>query len=451
MCEGVCTDHQTDPLHCGECGTACGLGETCVDGMCTVVCGPESTDCGGSCVDTDTSIEHCGACDSPCPEGEVCVDGSCELVCGGTTETLCGDACVDLMRNPLHCGACDNACAAGEICSSGTCILSCGGSTPTRCGDACVDTDANPLHCGECDNACASGEVCDAGSCVLTCSPGLTECSGACFDLDTAPDHCGDCDTACASPANATGVCLAGSCGIVCTGTYLDCNRDPDDGCEIAVDDLQSDRGNCGGCGVACTTEEMCLVGSCILPETCAQYVPLTTTDGTFTLYWDGDPTMPWDAWCQDMAGTPLEYLDLVATATGQNFSQYSCGGWATGTNVRTVFTRVRVDVANEEIDIGDGTFSTSAGSCVQGSTTITSMTYGTASDCIAGYSEAGGANVDLTGTHFRVDDTWCLAGHNAAGTAVLSSGDQIVDVTGGGSCGTNLPCGTGLDLQYVP
>jgi len=511
-CEGACTDTMTNPLHCGECGNACGLGESCIDGVCDTVCDSGSTNCGGVCVDTDTSSAHCGECDSACPAGEVCTGGTCEVVCGGSTDTLCGDACIDLTRNPLHCGVCDNACAAGEVCSGGTCTLSCGGSTPTRCGDACVDTDTNPLHCGACDSACASGEVCDSGSCVLHCSTGLTDCTGSCLDLDTDPDHCGDCDTACADPANATGVCVSGACDIVCTGTYRDCNVDPGDGCELDVGaddlancgacgavcdtglssspdctagvcsivcgtdytfcstdfmdgctDLLTDVLNCGTCGTACATEELCIAGSCVLPETCAQIVPLTTTDGPFTLYWGADSTKPWGAWCHDMAGTPLEYLIHSATATGQNFAQYTCGGGgASGTSVRTSYTRVRLDPATSLVNIGDQTFATSTGTCTQGSTVITSMPYGSAADCYTSYSTRGLANVDLTGTPFRVIDTWCGGGYLPGGGAVLSSGDQIVNVTGGGYCGWINPCpyiygiyntrgGARLDLEYIP
>jgi hypothetical protein len=496
----MCTDTMTNPLHCGECGNACGLGESCVDGTCETVCEEGFTDCGGTCVDTDASRGHCGSCGNTCASGEVCVDGTCELSCGGSTETLCGDACVDLSSNPLHCGACDNACAAGEVCSGGSCVLSCGGSTPTRCGDACVDTDTNPLHCGGCDAACADSEACEEGSCVLHCSTGLTDCSGSCLDLDSDPDHCGDCDTACTDPASATGVCVSGACDFVCTGTFRDCNRDADDGCEVDVmsddlahcgacgaacetgvfsspdctagtcsivcdtdytfcstdfldgcTDLQFDPLNCGACGTACATEEHCITGSCVLPEICADLAPLTTTDGPFTLYWGGDVAKPWDAWCHDMAGTPTEYLILVATASGQNFAQYTAGGASSGTNVRTSFTRVRLDPATSQVTIGDRTFATSTGTAHQGSTTITSMNYATASDCYHWNEAHGLANVDLTGTPFRVNDTWCLGGYLPAGTAVLSSADQVVSITGGGYCGGNSPCGGSLDLEYIP
>jgi len=548
-CEGVCTDYLTNPFHCGDCETTCSLGETCVEGMCTVVCRSGLTECGGDCVNTETSLAHCGGCDSPCGDGEICVDGSCELACGGTTDTLCGDACVDLQRNPLHCGACDNACGTGEICSSGTCVVTCGGSTPTRCGDACVDTDTNRQHCGTCDNACAAdelcsdgvcgaacggstptecgdacvdtdtnrqhcgacdnacadGEVCDTGSCAASCSTDLTDCSGSCRDLDADPDHCGACDNACPGATNATGVCVAGACDHVCTGTFRDCNEDTSDGCEIDVaaddlancggcgarcetgvfsspdctagtcsitcdtgytscstdlmdgcTDLDTDPLNCSACGTACSTGELCITGSCVLPETCAQIAGLTTTDGPFTLYWGSDATKPWSAWCHDLAGTPTEYLILVATAPDHNFAQHTCNGTlgAWGYDARTKYTRVKLDPATGLVDVVDMMFATSTGSCILGTTlNWTCAAYATASDCYDGDTTTamGLANVDLTGTPFRVGSsvTWTPGGYMQSGTATRSSGDQIVDITGGGGCGWNGPDAPGLTLEY--
>jgi hypothetical protein len=549
MCEDVCTNFLTNPFHCGECGAACSLGETCVEGVCTVVCRSGLTECGGDCVDTETNRAHCGGCDSPCGAGEVCSEGSCELVCGGTTDTLCGDACVDLQRNPLHCGACDNACGTGEICSSGTCVVTCGGSTPTRCGDACVDTDTNRLHCGgcdsacdpdevcsggtcgaacggstptecgdacvdtntnrlhcgACDNACTDGEVCDSGSCAASCSTDLTDCSGSCRDLDSDPDHCGACDNACPDPTNATGVCVAGACDLVCTGTYRDCNVDPSDGCEIDVEstdldncgacgalcatgvfsspdctagtcsitcdtgytscstdfldgctDLDTDPANCSACGAACRTGELCISGSCVVPETCADVAPLTTTDGPFTLFWGGVYSQPWTAWCHDLAGTPTEYLILAATATDRNFAQHTCAGelGSFGTNARSTFSRIRLDTSTALVDRNDFTFATSSGSCVNGTINWTLEFYGHASDCwdYDTSTAMGLANIDLTGTPFRVSSStaWTTDGYMHSGSATRSSGDQIVDITGGGGCGWNSPSGTGITLEYI-
>lgn len=35
ICNGLCTDLSSDPTNCGTCGTVCGVGTTCVQGVCT--------------------------------------------------------------------------------------------------------------------------------------------------------------------------------------------------------------------------------------------------------------------------------------------------------------------------------------------------------------------------------------------------------------------------------
>jgi hypothetical protein len=34
-CSGACTDVQSDPNNCGQCGTACPAGQSCTAGACT--------------------------------------------------------------------------------------------------------------------------------------------------------------------------------------------------------------------------------------------------------------------------------------------------------------------------------------------------------------------------------------------------------------------------------
>lgn len=54
-------------------------------------------------------------------------------------------------------------------------------------------------------------------------------------DLSSDPDHCGACDNVCA-PANATGVCAGGMCGIgSCAPGFRDADRDPTNGCEATA------------------------------------------------------------------------------------------------------------------------------------------------------------------------------------------------------------------------
>ena len=66
--------------------------------------------------------------------------------------------------------------------------------------------------------------------------------------------------------------------------------------------------------------------------------------------------------------------------------------------------------------------------------------------------------NIDLTGTPFYVAaDEFSVYGYGACGTMEYSSGDQVVDLTGGGYCGwvgtsedATFNESGGFDLQLV-
>lgn len=157
-----------------------------------------------------------------------------------------------------------------------------------------------------------------------------------------------------------------------------------------------------------------------------------TAGDGNYTIF----AGRAFTVYCNDMAGTPTEYLTLVNTASTANFSQYTAGGASPGTDVRTSYTRVRLDPATLVIDTNDQTFATSTGSLDHSGSglIVTSMPYGSAMDCQAG--PTGIANVDLTGTPFTVASTFSVGGFSASGSIVTSSAGQVVDLTGGGFCG---------------
>ncbi|GAA2683568.1 MULTISPECIES: GON domain-containing protein [Actinosynnema] len=151
---------------------------------------------------------------------------------------------------------------------------------------------------------------------------------------------------------------------------------------------------------------------------------------------------------CHDMAGTPREYLNLPDTGGATNFSQYTAGGASPGTSTRTTFSKLRVDPATLTVDIGDLTFATSTGSLTHGVDRVTSMPYATAMSCDG--TASGVASVDLRGTAFAVDDTFAPAGAGASGAVAVAHGGQLVDITGGGYCGWNVPA-PGFYNPYNP
>ena len=209
--------------------------------------------------------------------------------------------------------------------------------------------------------------------------------------------------------------------------------------------------------------------GNCALPafypETCAELRAAYpgVGDGDNTLYIGHDPQKPWTAYCRDMAGTPKEYLPLVNLEDGKNFSQYTAGGPSPGTDVRTKFTRVRIDPIALIVDIDDTTYSSSSGQLMHGNLVVTKMPYGVAMNCLLGQA-TGLGQVDLTGTPFKVVDEFCKSGENAIGVATISPDGKTVDLTAGGNCSWTSPTldklctsdpeaftsGPALDLAYT-
>ncbi len=188
-----------------------------------------------------------------------------------------------------------------------------------------------------------------------------------------------------------------------------------------------------------------------------------TLTDGARKLFISGDKTKPWDAYCVMSVLPALTYLPLTNVAANQNFSQYTAGGSATGTNVKTNYTRVLIDPATLKIDTNDKRFSTSTGTLRHGgSTNVTAMPYGTAMGCLAGMAN-GQANIDLTGTSFAVGvGALAVGGSGAVGMTTPTPNGQVrvLTMTGGGNCGWNAPAGafdpfnnsgTPLQLVYFP
>jgi hypothetical protein len=191
-----------------------------------------------------------------------------------------------------------------------------------------------------------------------------------------------------------------------------------------------------------------------IAPATCQELKSVNpqAVDGEYVLYLNGNPAQPWTAWCHDMAGTPTEYLTLLETVTS-NFSQYTAGWASPGTNVRTTYFKLRIDPATLRVNTTDQTFSSSSGVLNHsGYGEVHSMPYASAASC--DWAPSGVANLDLRGTSFTVAaNQFSVEGWNAVGETHYSSDARVVDLTGGGYCGSNsLPSGgSQLTLVYSP
>lgn len=77
------------------------------------------------------------------------------------------------------------------------------------------------------------------------------------------PANCGACGNVCPIRPGAAPSCASGRCVSTCVAGALDCDRMPENGCE--VDALRS-RANCGACGRACEADRECVMAQCLLP-----------------------------------------------------------------------------------------------------------------------------------------------------------------------------------------
>lgn len=240
---GCHLDFTQSPLDCGE--RACPvLGEV----------SPQDTTSGDVAgVDTtgvDTAMPgdvNTTPCDNACGLDGVC----CEPELGA-------EGCVSTRTDPRHCGGCDIACRPGQLCESGACV--CPGKANDCDGfpeNGCETSLESVLNCGACGVQCGPGEACvegicvcgvDAGSGVPACANGLRCCGDACVSPDDASCECN---------------------GALCTGSETCCPALA--GIDRCVS-LSASVQHCGGCGVVCADNAICVEGRCSCSEPGAIY-----------------------------------------------------------------------------------------------------------------------------------------------------------------------------------
>ena len=75
------------------------------------------------------------------------------------------------------------------------------------------------------------------------------------------PRNCGLCGNVCPGGVNSVAACAAGVCSFACNAGFLDCDKNPANGCEI---DGSKDAANCGKCGTVCGNGFLCSKGACV-------------------------------------------------------------------------------------------------------------------------------------------------------------------------------------------
>ena len=153
---------------------------------------------------------------------------------------------------------------------------------PDTCAPATADCDGDAANgceaelrrdranCGGCDVACQSNDcMCREGKLVAECPTGRADCDGIAANgceanLQTDLNNCGACARLCHTMGHdvMTATCNAGVCEMTCAvHAYpeIDCDHDPDNGCET---EAWTDAQNCGMCGRRCF---LCEFGTCMI------------------------------------------------------------------------------------------------------------------------------------------------------------------------------------------
>lgn len=192
-------------------------------------------------------------------------DASCSAVCPERCDGK-DDDCDGVVDESAACVLAH----AQAVCRQGACLIA-------RCDDDHRDCDQRVEngcevsvddieHCGTCSQACTvehGSARCANGQCeVASCEAGYGDCDGdstACeVRLDT-DEHCGACAARCTRLPYANARCDQGICRIdACDEGHADCDGDPGNGCEQALDTLD----HCGACSVRCD-KASCRGGVC--------------------------------------------------------------------------------------------------------------------------------------------------------------------------------------------
>ncbi|MBU0975185.1 MAG: right-handed parallel beta-helix repeat-containing protein [Patescibacteria group bacterium] len=219
-CLAVCTP-QCDGKECGDdgCGGTCPFGcsndhgsTQCDSGLCNPTCDADWGNCDGinpNGCETDllNSNSHCGQCGNACGAGQTCQTGTCvDISC--TTDEECKPDCSGVKRAPYMCDTALSICVFGDplVCDK-ECGAEC--TADSDCSDDKVCDTSNctckipPMKCAQnsdCDdeNDCTI-DTCNilSGVCSNTSLPDGTICSSC------EGDNCKCDDGICKEPSSA--------------------------------------------------------------------------------------------------------------------------------------------------------------------------------------------------------------------------------------------------------
>ncbi len=136
----------------------------------------------------------------------------------------------------------------GVACFAAAVIAGCGGDDSSGTTTTDGGSDAVAADTGS-QTTDSGGGIVDAAA----CTGASTLCSGTCVSTASDLANCGSCGNACKTGE----VCSKGTCALTCGGGTTQCGA--------TCFDLKSDPGHCGACGTACGQGQACNNGTCAL------------------------------------------------------------------------------------------------------------------------------------------------------------------------------------------
>lgn len=293
---------------------------------------------GGTCINAIAAV--CDR-DADCPMGSRCHDETCRIDCSSEEsnclkDQICTSAGVcrgtDEAHDPFVEGTTGEPCSVPGDCESKVCDDS--RCTEARCDDEVENGDESDVDCGGTCPGCAPSERCRSAA-----------------DCEAPPDD-----------DEASVKCEENTCLLVCSTSGLDdCNRDPEDGCEV---NLIEDEQNCGSCGSECAPENaesgVCQNGQCLIDfEHGGCVLDYDDCDGRAdngcetNLKEESDHCGACDAACSQAHGSAACHEGVCEIDCDKDYGDCDLDARSNGCEIRTDVSVLNCSSCENECDIG--------------------------------------------------------------------------------------------------